>query len=90
MPPIASMTMLTKELSDIKAAEGTLVSYFFSKVGSSEELKPEEVVFDAFSAQVTSPSAYILQGETFEANVFLAATSSKNDNVSVNVNGTRS
>ena len=87
MPPIASMTMLTKELSDIKAAEGTLVSYFFSKVGSSEELKPEEVVFDAFSAQVTSPSAYILQGETFEANVFLAATSSKNDNVSVNVNG---
>lgn len=87
MPPIASMTMLTKELSDIKAAEGTLVSYFFSKIGSSEELKPDEVVFNAFSAQVTSPSAYILQGETFEANVFLAATSSKNDNVSVSVNG---
>ncbi len=87
MPPIASMTMLTKELSDIKASEGTLVQYFFSKVGSSEELKPEEVVFDAFSAQITSPSAYILQGETFEANVFLAATSSRNDNVSVSVNG---
>lgn len=87
MPAIASYTMLTKELSDIKASEGTLVQYFFSKIGSSEELKPEEIVFDAFSAQVTSPSAYILQGETFEANVFLAATSSKNDNISVSVNG---
>ncbi len=87
MPPIASMTMLTKMLSDIKASEGILVSYFFSKIGSSEELKPDEVVFNSFSAQITSPSAYILQGEKFEANVFLAATSSKNDNVSVNVNG---
>ncbi len=87
MPAIASYTMLTKELSDIKASEGTLVQYFFSKIGSSEELKPEEIVFDAFSAQVTSPTAYILQGETFEANVFLAATSSKNDNISVSVNG---
>jgi gliding motility-associated protein GldM len=87
MPPIASMTLLTKIVSDVKATEGTLVSYFFSKIGSSEELKPDEIVFNAFSAQITSPSAYILQGETFEANVFLAATSSKNDNVSVSVNG---
>ncbi len=87
MPPIASLTMLTKELSDVKATEGLLVQYFFSKIGSSEELKPDEIVFNSFSAQITSPSAYILQGEKFEANVFLAATSSKNDNVSVNVNG---
>jgi len=87
MPAIASMTMLTKQLSDVKATEGLLVSYFFSKIGSSEELKPDEIVFNAFSAQITSPTAYILQGEKFEANVFLAATSSKNDNVSINVNG---
>ncbi|MBK9328851.1 MAG: gliding motility protein GldM [Sphingobacteriales bacterium] len=87
MPPIASLTMLTKVLSDVKSTEGLLVGYFFSKIGSSEELKPDEIVFNAFSAQITSPSAYILQGETFEANVFLAATSSKNDNVSVSVNG---
>ena len=87
MPAIASMTMLTKQLSDVKATEGLLVSYFFSKIGSTEDLKPDEIIFNAFSAQITSPSAYILQGEKFEANVFLAATSSKNDNVSINVNG---
>ena len=87
MPPVASYTMLTKVLADTKASEGQLVSYFYQKIGDAKELEPQEIVFDAFSAQITSPSAYILQGEKFEANVFLAATSSKNSNVSVNVNG---
>lgn len=87
MPPIASMTMLTKLLADVKGTEGQLVSYFYQKIGDAKELTPKEIVFDAFSAQITAPTSYILQGEKFEANVFLAATSSKNENVSINVNG---
>jgi gliding motility-associated protein GldM len=89
MPPVASNTMLTKMLSDIKATEGQLVSYFYSKIGDMKALDPTQIVFDKFSAQITAPTAYILQGETFEANVSLAATSSKSSGtVTVNVNGT--
>lgn len=88
MPAIASYAMLTKIEADIKSTQGTLASYFFSKIGASQELTQEQIVFDRFSAQITSPSTYILKGETFEANVSLAATSSKSSGtVSVNING---
>jgi gliding motility-associated protein GldM len=88
MPAIASYAMLTKLENDIKNTQGTMASYFFSKIGASQELTQDQIVFDKFSAQITAPSTYILRGETFEANVSLAATSSKNaGTVSVNVNG---
>lgn len=88
MPAIASYSMLTKLENDVKNTQGTLASYFFSKIGASQELTQDQIVFDKFSAQVTSPSAYILQGETFQADVSLAATSSKSGGtVTVNVNG---
>ncbi len=85
MPAVASYTMLTKLESDIKNTEGQIVSYLYGKIGSID-IPREAVVLDQFSAQVASPSAYILQGETFEANVFLAASSSE-QSVSVSVNG---
>lgn len=88
MPAIASYTVLTKLENDIKNTQGTLASYFFSKIGAAKELTADQIVFDKFSAQITSPSAYILQGETFQAYISLAATSSKSaGTVSVNVNG---
>lgn len=87
IPAIASQTMLIKTKSDIKAAEGQLAAYFFGKVGNSEELKPEEIVFDKFGARIVAPSSYIMQGDPFEAEVFLAAFNSKTNNVSINVNG---
>lgn len=86
MPPIASYTMLTKELSDVKSTEGQVIQYLYQQIGSMKDLEPEEIVLDQFSAQVASPSAYVLQGETFEANVFLAASSSESS-VKVSVNG---
>jgi gliding motility-associated protein GldM len=87
MPPIASYTILTKVTSDVKATEGQMVQYLYQQIGSMKDLEPEEIVLDQFSAQVASPSAYVLQGETFEANVFLAASSSESS-VKVSVNGT--
>lgn len=87
MPPIASYTMLTKVTADVKATEGQMVQYLYQQIGSMKDLEPEEIVLDQFSAQVASPSAYVLAGETFEANVFLAASSSESS-VKVSVNGT--
>ncbi len=88
MPAIASYSMLTKLENDVKNTQGTLASYFFSKIGASQELTQDQIVFDKFSGQITAPSTYILKGETFEANISLAATSSKSaGTVTVNVNG---
>ena len=88
MPAVASYTMLTKMETDVKNSEGQMVSYFYSRIGDAAPLQRDDIVFDRFSAQITSPSSYILAGETFEANVFLSATSSKSSGtVSINVNG---
>ncbi len=88
MPAIASYAMLTKLENDVKNTQGTLTGYFFSKIGRAQELTNDQIVFDKFSASLSSPSSYILQGETFQADVSLAATSSKAaGTVTVNVNG---
>lgn len=87
IPAIASQTMLIKIKSDIKAAEGQLATYFFRQVGDAKELAKDEIVFDKFGAKIVAPSSYIMQGDAFEAEVFLAAFNSKTNNVSINVNG---
>lgn len=86
MPAIASYTMLTKLEADAKNAENQMLAYLYSSIGSMKDLKPKEIVLDQFSAQIASPSAYVLQGEPFEAYVSLAAGSSESS-VTVTVNG---
>lgn len=88
MPAIASYSMLSKLENDVKTSENLILSYLFSKIGQEEELMPDEIKFDRFSAQLSANSQYILQGDAFEADVFLAATSeNKSGTVTINVNG---
>ncbi|MCO5231289.1 MAG: gliding motility protein GldM [Chitinophagales bacterium] len=87
IPAIASQTMLTKFSSDIKGIENDLAGYFFSKIGQAQELQVDEIVFDKFQAKIVAPTSYVMLGETFEAEVFLAAFNSKTNNVSITVNG---
>jgi gliding motility-associated protein GldM len=86
MPAIAVYSMLTKLENDTKNAENQMIAYLYSRIGDAKELEPEEIVLDQFSAQISSPSAYVLQGEPFEAYVSLAAGSSESS-VTVTVNG---
>jgi gliding motility-associated protein GldM len=86
MPAIAAYAMLTKLEADAKNAENQMMTYLYSSIGSMRDLKPDEIVLDQFSAQIASPSAYVLQGEPFKAFVSLAAGSSKSS-VSVTING---
>ena len=87
IPAIASQTMLTKYKTDMKNIETELASYMFSKIGSSSELQVDEIVFDKFQAKIVAPTSYVMLGETFEAEIFLAAFNSKTKNVSISVNG---
>jgi len=87
IPAIASQTMLTKINSDIKSVETDVSSYMFGKVGQSTELKETEIVFDKFAAKIVAPTSYVMLGETFEAEIFLAAFNSNTKNVTMTVNG---
>lgn len=88
MPAVASFAMLTKLENDIKNTQSSMSQYFFGKVGSSTDLQNGEIIFNRFSANISSPASYVLQGEPYEANISLAATSSKfAEAVSVSLNG---
>lgn len=87
IPAIASQTMLTKYKSDIKSIENDLSSYMLAKIGQAEVLKEDEIIFDKFQAKIVAPTSYVMLGETFEAEIFLAAFNSKTNNVSMSVNG---
>ncbi|MCO5247570.1 MAG: gliding motility protein GldM [Chitinophagales bacterium] len=87
IPAIASQTMLTKYLTDMKNIGQEMASYMFTKVGTETDLEVDEIVFDKFQAKIVAPSSYVMLGETFEAEIFLAAFNSKTTNVSMSVNG---
>jgi gliding motility-associated protein GldM len=87
IPAIASQTMLTKFKSDMKGIEADMSAYMLAKVGQAEQLKEDEIVFDKFQAKIVAPTSYVMLGETFEAEIFLAAFNSKTNNVSISVNG---
>ncbi len=87
IPAIASQTMLTKFKSDMKGIEADMSAYMLAKIGQAEQLKEDEIVFDKFQAKIVAPTSYVMLGETFEAEIFLAAFNSRTNNVSISVNG---
>lgn len=76
VPVAASMAMLTKIQTDIKNFESDVVKYLYAEVDAAS------YKFNVLESAVISPSNYIIQGDTFKANVFLAAfDSTKNPQV---------
>jgi gliding motility-associated protein GldM len=68
-PLAASVTILSKLQSDVKNSEAEVVSHLLSAV-DSETLK-----FDTVTAKVIPQSNYVLVGEEYKADVFIAAYS---------------
>jgi gliding motility-associated protein GldM len=66
-PIVASITILSKIKNDIKNAESVVVDYLL-KQNDSETIK-----FDTIAAKVVPQSNYVLLGEEYKADVFLAA-----------------
>ena len=82
MPVAAVMPTLTKFISDAKTSETALLNYFFNKVGG------KEIKFDQFKVAIAPEKAYLIRGDKFEADVYLAAYSSNpGTGVSISVNG---
>lgn len=71
MPVIAVDVMMAKFQSDIVSSESQILDYLISKVGA------DIIEFDKLTARVIAPKSYLLQGKTYEADIFLSASSSQ-------------
>jgi gliding motility-associated protein GldM len=88
MPAIATKTLLNKIKNDIKSSEGEVVSALM--LSTDEEIRINAPVkLDQFSARIVAPTSYVLRGEPFKADLFLAATSSDAGAVKIIANGSQ-
>jgi len=67
----ADVTILNKLIGEVQNAEFDVTSYLFSSV-TAEDFK-----FDDITAKVISKNSYILKGQQYEAEVFVAAYDTK-------------
>ncbi len=68
-PLVASITILSKLKNDVKNAESIVINYLL-KQNDTEAMK-----FDTIAAKVIPQSNYVLLGESYKADVFIAAFS---------------
>ena len=79
VPLTAAITALAKIRADTKNAESEMVKKILGKMDMAV------VNLDQFSAVAVAPTSYVIQGETYTAEIFLTAYDSKlNSSVSVN------
>lgn len=66
-PLVASVTILSKIQDDLKAAEADVVDELLKATDS------DIIPFDTVAARVVAPTSYVLLGEEYKADIFLAA-----------------
>ena len=82
MPVAAIMPFFTKLIADAKTSHTAILNKMLQKVGG------EDIKFDNFKVAIAPKNGYIIRGEKFEADVYLAAFSSNpGTGVSISVNG---
>jgi gliding motility-associated protein GldM len=82
MPVAAVMPILTKFSADAKTSETAILNYFMDKVGG------KDIKFDNFRVAIAPRKAYLIRGDKFEADIYLAAFSSNpGTGVSISANG---
>jgi gliding motility-associated protein GldM len=80
-PLAASLTILSKLKNDVKNAESQVVDYLLKSVGA------EDMKFDTIAAKVIPQSNYVLLGDEYKADVFIAAFN-KTKNPEITIGGT--
>ncbi len=74
-PVVASIAQLTRIQNDVKNTEGDVINELYKSI-SANDFK-----FDTLAAKVVAPTSYVLQGDKYVANVFVAAFSTTQDPV---------
>lgn len=70
VPVVAVQAILSSIETEVKNAEINVLNFLFDHIHANTS------VVDAFEARVISPSSYILAGEKYQADIFLAAFNS--------------
>lgn len=70
MPTIASLTQLSTIENNLATSQAQVLEYLLNQIASLE------MTVDSFRAVVYAPSSYIMEGETYNAEVFIASSSS--------------
>ncbi len=86
MPLGATEPIFSKFINDTKASEAAVLNYLAGKVGLTDD-----VVLDKFRVVSAPKKSYLLNGETYEADVFLSAAAGgeSKTGISISVNGAR-
>ncbi len=77
LPLVATITMLSKLKTDIRNAEGDVLSYLQGRIGA------DDFKFNKIEAFVNATTSSVLVGEEYKAQVFIAASDSTQEPVIV-------
>ena len=67
LPAAGVLTLMTKMQSDVRNTESSVLSYLLSQIGKAE------MKFNAIKAVVNAKSSYVLVGQPYKAEIFIAA-----------------
>lgn len=81
MPVGAVLPILTKLQNDAKSTEAEILKTLLSEAGGTT------VEFNKFRVVSAPKKSYMIMGETFETDIFLSASASNVDGISISVNG---
>ncbi|MCQ2251956.1 MAG: gliding motility protein GldM [Bacteroidales bacterium] len=81
LPAAGVLSLMTKMQSDVRNTEASMLSYLLSQIGKAD------MKFNAIKAVVNSPKSYVLVGEEYKAEIFIAAYDST-QNPDILVGGT--
>ncbi|MCY1634457.1 type IX secretion system motor protein PorM/GldM [Marinifilum sp. D737] len=79
-PLVGAVTLLSKMQSDIRNTESDIVNYLYNQI------EAESFKFNDLKAEVIAKSSYVLKGDTYEAEIFLAAVDTT-QNPTIFING---
>lgn len=81
MPVAAVLPIIRKFENDVEVAEASILNHFLGKMNA-------QIVMDAYEPVIAAEKSYVIRGESFASEIFLAAYSSTADNIRVKVDGT--
>ena len=80
LPLAGVVTLMSKMQADVRNAEADMLGYLFGKIHASDQ------TFNKIEAIVNSPTSYVLKGQPYKAEVFIAASDSTVDPI-IKLNG---
>jgi hypothetical protein len=70
VPTIACVTLLNKYKNDVKNSEAMLMDYFLAQINA------KDFKFDKLTARVIAPTSYVMSGQEYKSDIFVAAFNS--------------